>query len=227
MKKKLLGLMVLVLTLSFSATAQNADQIKKQINSIKKSSQYLYAEATCATAEDARVLAEEMLETEVNKYVASKKNMRGKAIVLADRKDLLTMLSLPRGNMFRAFTYISKADIIPAGNAKVIEGNPEAGLSTVQLVWPEAVTTLAAYTDYYKMADKLKELKGAGKVATYDRYQKLTKPENYYLVIYNRQGQVVAILSPGTQRTNVKTGKPDDLKNFNGNDCGAIGFIAN
>jgi hypothetical protein len=34
----------------------------------------------------------------------------------------------------------------------------------------------------------------------------------------------VAVLSPGTNRTNVKTGKADDIKNYDNNDCGAIGF---
>ena len=95
---------------------------------------------------------------------------------------------------------------------------------STQKAWPEAVMTLASYTDYFKMAEKLKELKNQGKVESYARYQKLTRPEDNFLVIYNRQGQVVAVLSPGTNRTNVKTGKADDIKNYDNNDCGAIGF---
>ena len=227
MRKIRLGLVVSFLAMSLCVIAQSADQIKKQINSVKKSNQYIYAEVTCSTAEEAKSLVEDMLYTEVNEWVAGKKRMKGKAIVLADRKDLVTVLSLPRGNMFRAFSYVKKTDIIPTENAQVMTNASQENTSTAQPVWPETVTNLATYTDYYEMADKLKEMKSAGKIKTYARYQKLKNPESYYLVIYNREGKVLGILSPGVNRTNVATGLPDDLKNYDGSDCGAIGFITN
>ena len=88
--------------------------------------------------------------------------------------------------------------------------------------YPEVVNELAAYTDYYNMADKIKEFKEAGKISYYARYASLEKPEIYYLAIYNTSGKVVAILSPGENRTNVITGQPDKVTNYSG--CGAIGF---
>jgi hypothetical protein len=224
MRQRLLWLATLLIAMTCTATAQDNEQEKKQINKIKKSSLYIYAEATCTTAEEAREVAESMLYSNVNAWTASKKNMKGKTIVIADRKDLISFLAMPRGNMFRAFTYVKKSDILPTENPEVLPATPAVGPASVQKVWPEAVTTLASYTDYYKMAEKLKELKDQGKVTTYARYQKLTRPEDHFLVVYNRQGQVVAILSPGTSRTNVKTGEADDLKNYDNNNCGAIGF---
>jgi hypothetical protein len=223
MRKRLLWLVTLLMAMTITATAQENEQEKKQINKIKKSNLYIYAEATCTTAKEAHDIAESMLYDNVNAWTATKKNMKGKTIVLSDRKDLITFLAMPRGNMYRAFTYVKKSDILPTDSPEVLPAAPD-GLTSTQKAWPEAVMTLASYTDYFKMAEKLKELKNQGKVESYARYQKLTRPEDNFLVIYNRQGQVVAVLSPGTNRTNVKTGKADDIKNYDNNDCGAIGF---
>lgn len=224
MRKRLLWLATLLMAIALTATAQDNEQVKKQINKIKKSSLYIFAEATCTTPEEAREAAENMLYDNVNAWASSKKGMKGKSVVLADRKNLIEFYALPRGNMFRAFTYVKKSDIIPTENPEVLPPASEGTPTTANQAWPEAVTTLVAYTDYYKMADKLKELKQQGKVTNYARYQKLQHPEDHFLVVYNRQGQVVALLSPGSSRTNVKTGKADDLKNYDNNECGAIGF---
>ena len=72
------------------------------------------------------------------------------------------------------------------------------------------------------MADKIKELKAEGKIGHYARYASLEKPEIYYLAIYNTEGKVVAVLTPGGNRINVKTNQPDKVTNYSG--CGAIGF---
>ena len=43
-----------------------------------------------------------------------------------------------------------------------------------------------------------------------------------YLAIYNKAGKVVAVLTPGDSRINVKTQEADKISNYSG--CGAIGF---
>lgn len=68
----LLSIALCLLSLA-SAFGQTTDDIKKQINKIKKSSQYIYAEATAPTEKDARTYAEERLFDEVNKWVATQK----------------------------------------------------------------------------------------------------------------------------------------------------------
>ena len=59
-------------------------------------------------------------------------------------------------------------------------------------------------------------------IADYDAYENIDNHDPYYMVIYNRQYQVVAVLTPGPDRTNVATGQPDAVKNYSG--CGAICF---
>ena len=213
--------------LSATVLAQNTDEVKQQIAKVKKSSQYIYADAVAATAEDAAGLAEELLYDEIKKWGASMKKLQGKSIIVGDTKKYHSSLSLPRGNMFRTFIYVKKSDLTAVDNASVSISPQESEVksqepSSVQSVWPDVVTTIASYTEYAPMAAKIKELKIAGKIGHYARYGNLERPEIYYLVIYDQQGNVLTVLSPGKERTNVKTGKVDTLTNYSG--CGAIGL---
>ena len=210
---------------SVIALAESVDDVKKQINKVKKSSQYIYAESTASTEEDARAYAGERLYDNVNKWVATRKKMRGSAnLVVNNRKELWTTLSMPRGsNMFRYFVYVKKDDIIPAENAIVIANESQPAVEEkLQSVLPEAVSLLAGITDYYAMTEKIKQLKSEGKIEEYGRYASLDDPNEYYLIIYNQQAKVVGILTPGLNRRNVKTNQPDGVANYRG--CGAIGI---
>ncbi len=216
-----------MLLIGFVAYAQDYEQIKKQINSIKKSSQYIYGETTADSEEEARDIAESILYQEINAWVAKKKSNVGGNIVVNNKKELQTTFSMPRGNMYRCFIYVKKSDIIPTESVDVIEATSpveaEKVVHTIEPVnCPEAVNVLLPYKDYYNMVEKVKQLKEEGKITHYARYGSLEKPEIYYLAIYNKQGQVVAYLTPGTTRTNIKTGQPDKVENYSG--CGAIGF---
>lgn len=220
----LLALALTGLALATPLSAQ-IDEVKGQINKIKKSTQYIYAESTASTEADARHYAEEKLYEEINAWVATQKKMNKSAnLVVSNKKELWTTLSMPRGNnMFRSFIYIKKSDITPTENAVVIANNNRPAVEeTLRPTLPEAVNTIAACVQYSVMAEKMKELKVQGKIKSYDRYASLDNPDNYYLVIYNREGKVVAVLTPGSERRNVKTNQVDGVKNYSG--CGAIGF---
>ncbi len=228
---RLLSVLVAMLVAAF-ATADGNDETKKKINSIKKDSQYLYAEATASTEDEAHDIAEEILYDEINEWAATKKKLQNSAsLAVNNKQSLWTTISLPRGNMFRSFIYVKKSDILPVenseviGNANVVPDKAETMESTVEEIWPEAVTTLAGCTEYTDLAAKIKQMKAEGKLESYARYAQLDNPEACYLAIYNKEGKVLAILSPGSDRRNVATGRPDGVKNYSG--CGAIGFMVN
>lgn len=217
--------------------ADNNDDIKKKLNSIKKNSLYIYGEATAATEEEAHALAEEILYEEINSWAAKKKKFQKSAdFAVNNIKSLCNTLSLPRGNMIRSFIYVKKSDIIPVNNLEIIS-NTQAKVveeSKVERISPSTATpvrvpsciqTLVRYTDYFEMADELKEMKAAGQVKNYARYAQLDNPEVCYLVIYNKAGKVVAILTPGSERRNVATGKVDAVSNYSGH--GALGIEVN
>ena len=102
--------------------ADDLEDAKKEINRIKKSSQYIYSEVTAPDAQGAKDMAEEILFSEINEWVTKQKKLRNSPnIVINNRKELWTSVELPRGNMIRAFLYVKKSDIIPAENTEVIE----------------------------------------------------------------------------------------------------------
>ena len=224
---KTLLLTACVSILSAAIAAQDTDEVKKQIAKVKKSSQYIYADAVAASQDEAAGLAEELLYDEIKRWAATMKKLQGKSIFVGDTKQYHSSLSLPRGNMFRTFIYVKKSDLTPVANGSVAISSQSPGVehlrtSTEKSVWPDAVTTIASYTEYAPMAAKIKELKSAGKIGHYARYGNLERPESYYMVIYDQQGIVRTVLSPGKERINVKTGEFDSLTNYSG--CGAIGF---
>ena len=229
-----LACFVAALMISAVAFAQNSEEAKKTINSIKKNSQYIYAEATAATQQDANDLAEEILYEEINSYVASKKKMRiNPKIVINNRKELVSSLALPRGNMFRSFIYVKKSDVLAVENSEMIGNKTSNGetaaatttpvVSTVTPVYADEVKQVMACSTFDEVKNLMTKLKSEGKIRHFGGYASLEDPDPYYLAIYNRQYQIVAVLTPGPNRTNTKTGEEDKVTNYKG--CGAVGFV--
>ena len=229
-----LACFVAALMISAVAFAQNSEEAKKTINSIKKNSQYIYAEATAATQQDAKDLAEEILYEEINSYVASKKKMRiNPKIVINNRKELVSSLALPRGNMFRSFIYVKKSDVLAVENSEMIGNKTSNGetaaatttpvVSTVTPVYADEVKQVMACSTFDEVKNLMTKLKSEGKIRHFGGYASLEDPDPSYLAIYHRQYQIVAVLTPGPNRTNTTTGEEDKVTNYKG--CGAVGFV--
>ncbi len=233
----------------------DADTQKKEINKVKKSNQYLYGEATMATQEEAMLLAEDLLYSNINQWIAEQKKLNAaNKVVVVNTKQLWGNIALPRGNMFRAFYYVKKSDILPAENTNVIEKKrtEDGGTSveplpaeevaagegqfkevvseevkieeeeTTGVIISPVVREVAEVTDFAKLQSVLNRLKAEGKVKDFNRYAALANKDDYYLIIYNREGKIEAVLSKGPSRLNVKTGQADGVENYAGR--GAIGF---
>lgn len=184
----------------------NVTSIKQQINDIKRNTtDYLYAESIAATEKDARDGAEDLLYRDINAW-ASKSNLGS----LGNTKGSWHSLSMPRGNMMRYFVYVKKSDLTSWGR------------KAVQVQVPETVQRIAGITKYSRLASTIEQMKASGEITYYARYAQLDDPTKYYLAVYNTEGDVVAVLTQGTDRVNVGTGRADDVKNYKG--CGAIGF---
>lgn len=222
----------------FPCIAQTSNaETKAQINKIKKSSSYLYGEATLASTEDAIKLANEILKEEIDAWVQEKKKLReSNNVVVKNISKISQQMTLSRGNMYRAFVYVKKSDIIPSDNVTVIASEnapsyshteisvdkaaPKSELTSAQ----EAVLkTILQLTEFNQLKDCLTSLKREGKIRDYEKYSSLAQPASYYLIVYNRQGAIEAVLAPGTDtRTNLKTKGSDSIGNYKGR--GAIGF---
>lgn len=217
---------------SVSAQTSVEDQ-KKEINKIKKSSSYIYAEATLADKQAAIDLAKDILYQNVNEWVAKQKKFAGSNnVVTINTNYAVDDMMLPRGNMFRAFMYVKKTDIIPAGNVTV-SSTPEITAGAGTAVKAATVTPLTGTkadavveellkaTNTGQLSAMLKRMKQQGAVADYNKLSALTTPDDYHMVIFTREGNIEAVLSDGASRVNMKTGQADAIGNYKG--CGAIG----
>lgn len=85
--------------------AYTQDQKLERINTIKKSSDYLYADVTMPTLEDAASQAYEQLQREVYRWMDTEKLSAVEINSMADT--IITQ----RANMFRVFAYASKTEL--------------------------------------------------------------------------------------------------------------------
>lgn len=117
-KFKRLVIVAAALLMGFSSMAQTTS---KQINQIKRSPLYLYAEATMESEEEAQSVAYELLLQQVQEYIASSKSLSAADNVLI--KDVKTKgeeLTMMRGEMHRVFVYVKKYDIEAVSNTVAV-----------------------------------------------------------------------------------------------------------
>lgn len=88
MISKRLFLSVCAALMTLGMSAQNAEDIKKQIANIKRSTAiYITGEATAQTPEDARNMAEENLYNNINEWAATKKRLQNSKNFIVKNKD--------------------------------------------------------------------------------------------------------------------------------------------
>lgn len=219
--------------------AQQADDKKKEINKIKKSSLYLYEEATMPDKEEAMETALELLQMEVQRWVAEKKKRKEVTsdLIITNVEQLTEALELPRGdNMYRAFVYVKKSDVLVSKNTMITDmpSQPESSdklkssyevISASKVEHPEYIQRLLTLKKSVEIIPCLDAMKSEGLVLEYAPYTKLSQHEDYVLIIHNKQGKVEAILSDGVKRVNFRTNLPDGVDNYKGR--GAVGVKFN
>jgi len=232
-------LLLLAIAIGISAFAQDAEEQKKKIASIKKSSSYIYAEVTTTDQQQAIDLATDMLHRNVNEWAAKQKKFAGSnKIITRNTNYAVDQITMPRANMFRAFMYVKKSDVIPAESVEVRE-TPAEVANAITPKTPKAATItpignsgrdmvvgeLLTVKNTGQLSEQLKKLKNNGKVLEFDNLRGLNEKNKnqseYIMVVFNKEGVVEAILSEGESRTNLKTGQLDQLANYKGR--GAIG----
>lgn len=226
--------LVITLTtfLCITITAQTEMDAKKQeVNRIKKNpSQYLYVEMLDSIEDVAITKAQHYLAEEIDNYVAEQKSLKDSPNIIAvNRKQIITM---PRGNnYFRAFAYIKKSDIMAADNAVVLENtkrsqsqekNTENASSSKR---QNTINRLLQLKRFSELESCLNQLKSEGQISKFGKQKTLGNLEPYVLIIYNREGDIEAILSEGPQRINLQSGEKDSVSNYK--ERGAFGVMIN
>lgn len=228
---KLLLLTFLSIAYAVPSIGQNNDYAKEKsiITDVKRNpSKYIYAEATCKTEEEAKAVAEEMFLENINEYVSSAKKLKGADnIVLNDQKGLKQVLTMPRGtNMHRVFLYVKKSDIVAMKNPVVLTNSNSSSESEVSTVMPiddsaetrinipQVIQEIASLKTVQQLNQALRTMKQNGHIAAFDKYNNLNIKSEWYLVVYDANGEIKAVLTDGTERINVTTKIADSEKNY-------------
>lgn len=234
---------IFLLLCAFNVSAQG--DLKEKMNTIKLDPEYYWGEATSDTREtataDATVL---LLETiAADGLTVTEKQIEGNT----------EFLFIPRGERTRAFAYIKKA-LVGLGNVTVTpQPSPQEVVTpavppppapipavtqpSLSYINPANTTTCNStigtsalmiisqcemISDVWRCLGEFRKEGGindCGKVTSRTQLE-----ENNYLVIYDDDNVVKAILAPanGLARKNITTGNDDDMKNYRG--CRVIWF---
>ena len=104
MKRTLLIYMALLLVLTIFAM----DSKLEDINAIKKSNEFLYAEATMPTTAEADSIARQILHEEIIRWSVEELQEPMDSLAAFRLCEQADTMMTPRANMFRVFTFIRK-----------------------------------------------------------------------------------------------------------------------
>ncbi|MBR1682267.1 MAG: hypothetical protein IJ767_01730 [Bacteroidaceae bacterium] len=224
--------------------AQTPADAAKEINRIKLSKDYLYAETTMRDEAEALSGAQAILEMTISDWMASQKKGSNADAFIIQAKQHFTPIKTKRGEYHRAFVYVKKNDIIPVGvgsGTMVIENrnsqavadevtdnaNEGTEVSSVEVLKAAVTLTsqekeLAAIRLFSEVEGKVKALQDADLLESYGKYKTLPQAGRCYLLVYDRQGNIAANLRREADGTllNLNTMQDDNIENYKG--CGAI-----
>ena len=82
---------------------------------------------------------------------------------------------------------------------------------------------LMTINSFYDLKSVIAPLHNQGVISSYGKYSTMKEPAECYLIVYDANGSIKALLGKGRDiRENLKTHKPDNVRNYTG--CGAIWF---
>lgn len=250
MKQHVVLLLFLFVSLLMANAQEDVASALKQINAIKVDvNTYLSAESTSAQWEEAYDNAKALLEIKIEEWAKEKAKTEDITGCIAKANNSILEIRARRGNLYRAFLYVKKSDIMTYSVEKEVVVVPVENISqepetemSVQHAAPEMVTVLvpeqpkAAVPLAYQpsamersmlsvtsFGDIESFIKGNGSVADYGKHATMPSVGDFYVFVYNREGGISACLHHLTEGfINIKTGKEDQLNNYKG--CGAFWF---
>lgn len=240
-KTKILTL-ICICCLTQAVSAQTAD-VAKSISAIKRDANYLYAEATVKERDEAIFAAKSILEMQVSEWVRSQNPTEDIEVCIAKAKEHTFDLQTLRGDYTRAFVYVKKSDIMPVTNksevvvfqvaeTKTIDSPTVSDVksesaSALNEPAPSAVTLtndeeqMKAISKFYDIEPYIKKLEGEGRVRAYGKYANLPEDEDCHIFVYDRQGNIAALLRREKgEQLNLNTLKSDNVTQYK--NCGAI-----
>ena len=235
----------LLVSLVGLCSAQTPDNDRSRIdNVLKNHNDFIYGDVTASDKDNALQQAMDMLMRDVATHFEGKED-GNYTVVTGVVTQEVTKVTVTRGDKYRAFVYIDKATVDSVGKARTsVAPTPtkpaEEPAKTVEKAQPAPTpvpatsssnrvvysTSKSNETDIIagvlslgtiqELGRYLPEKQKSGDIIHYDSYRSLSDPAAYYLVVCDKSGKIVAVLSPGRDvRTNLKTNQTDKADNYN------------
>ena len=222
-------LITVILAFVVAAVSFANDNQVTRINDIKKSSDYIYGDATMPTQADAISLAYEKLQSAIQEW-SQVEHITLKVKSVIEINNLADTILTRRADMYRVFAYVKKSDLAS-------DTMPKDSLvtdSVMQVIkqrfggknsrQSDALLRIKEAKNFFELKQIMQPLKENGKIIDYGKFATAEHPERCYLIVYDPAGNIRAILDKGGDiRKNLKTGGDDSIRNYRG--CGAIWFL--
>ena len=243
--RKLLLTILSVFSLVTISDAETAAEVTKSINKVKRDTLYIYAESTNKDLKEAYNNARTILEMQVGEWVRKQHPSENIEVCIVKAKENFMQLDTRRGELYRAFVYVKKSDIMAVSDkseVKVIEIAPTTQSNQVKaepaiIISEESVAKIDTpvieltseeqqmkqVRSFYDVEPYIKGLKSNNRLRAYGKYATMPSNEDCHLFVYDKQGNISAMLrKSGTTQFNLNTLKEDNVMNYK--NCGAIWF---
>lgn len=234
-----LSLVLIIVLIHICCFGQNSVE---EMNEIKLSGQYFTGEATGNTDSEAQQFALANLmeslanycdececpmikETDVTAKMKNMKMQRGDKmlVLLYVPKSIVTAMSGQSASTANVINPASSTQA-PIASAQVSQPSNESlnissYSSSTHAEVPDIIKRIGTIETYTGLDAVLNMAQSNGSVIEYGKYKSINKPDDCYLVMVNREMNVVGILSPkhNGKRTNIKDGSDVDsegMRNF-------------
>ena len=231
------------------------DSLVDSINDIKRNAAFVYGEATEESKQRADSLARTDLLLNIQEWVFKNTEQVVDEKLDKRISCHVKTISMRRADKIRVFVYLQKYDVMPLLADMDIHFSDTTAVDVFKMPKKEHVDTekllatskklseifaqssdkprtrnevlnkILKAKDFFELRTTLKTLIDQKAITSYGKGKTNKQPENCYWVIYDRAGNIKAVLGKGKdKRKNLKTNRDENLSNYEGKGFGAIWF---
>ena len=244
-KKFMLSLMLALFCIG-NIYPQTVAEVTKNINKIKLDTMYISAETTMKDLNEAYEGARAILEVKVGDWVRRLHPHEAIELCIVKAKEHCLQLETRRGDLFRAFVYVRKTDILPVADKSEVtvlevgpvtkpeQPKPTPAIMITEETPPEVEKAptieltpeekqMCMVKNFYGVEPYIKDMESKGRINKYGKYATLPAEGDCHLFVYDKQGKIAALIRrSGTKQYNLNSLKEDNVKNYK--NCGAFWF---
>lgn len=231
------------------------DSLVDSINDIKSNKAFVYGEATEENRQHADSLARTDLLLNIQGWILKNSEQVADEDLDRRISRYIKTISMKRADRIRVFVYVQKYDVMPlladigihfsdSTAVDVLHTPKKERVDTEKLLATskklseifaqssdkprtrnEVLNKILKAKDFFELRTTLKTLIDQKAITSYGKGKTNKQPENCYWVIYDRAGNIKAVLGKGKdKRKNLKTNRDENLSNYEGKGFGAIWF---